>query len=251
MHEYVVVGLLLVLICVAAYLAHKIRRIHLQGFEILTRAEFIQREAGSLFAQIQALGNLEKLLELPLGLPALRGWAGSPDFLLHVSRHALSKQPNVVVECSSGASTVVLARCMQINGMGHVYSLEHDKVYADKTTQMLADRGLSQWATVIHAPLVPHAGLPSPWYDRSVFLPEMQQVEMVVVDGPPNAIGPLARYPAVGALMDRLSGSFHLFLDDADRPEEKEAVARWKQEWPELVAESLQAEKGLTVVRRT
>lgn len=247
---YLTVALLMMLLGGVAYLAHKIRRIHLQGFEILSNLEFIRHEAGSIFGQVQALGNLERLLGLPQGLPSLRGWAGSPDFLLHVSRHVLAHQPTTVVECSSGASTVVLARCLQLNGKGHVYSFEHDKLYADKTAQLLAERGLSDWASVIHAPLVPNPSAPSPWYDCAVFPEAMQQIDMVVVDGPPNAVGPLARYPAIPALKDRLAPDFHLFLDDANRPEEKEVVRRWQQEMPELVVESIEAEKGLVLLHR-
>jgi hypothetical protein len=245
------VGLLIVLAVVAfCYLAHKIRRLHLQGFETLAHLRAIRLESDHLFSQIQALGLLERLLDLPLGLPALRGWAGSPDFLLHLSRHALATKPSVVAECSSGSSTVVLARCMQLNGGGHVYSLEHDALYADKTRQLLEERGLSPWATVIHAPLVPDPAWPSPWYDAAAFPAQMQQIELLVVDGPPNAVGPLARYPALGALGQRLAARFHLFLDDADRPEELAAVERWRQEVPGLALERPPAEKGLAVLSR-
>ena len=73
---------------------------------------------------------------------------------------------------------------------------------------------------------------------------------MLVVDGPPNAIGPLARYPALGALGERLAAKFHVFLDDADRPEETDTVQRWKKESPDLASETLQAEKGLVVLSR-
>lgn len=250
MGSYSVELLALIGVVAFCYLAHKIRRLHLQGFEALDHLQAIRAETDHLFGQIQALGLLDRLLNLELGLPTLRGWAGSPDFLLLLARHVLGKKPQVVVECSSGSSTVVLARCLQMNGCGHVYSLEHDAHYAGKTRRLLEERGLQTWATVIHAPLVPNPAWPSPWYDPMVFPAEMQQIELLVVDGPPNAVGPLARYPALAGLAQRLAAKFHLFLDDADRPEELDVVQRWRQEVPELELYRPTAEKGLAVLSR-
>jgi len=243
-------GLAGVAVLLLVYLAHKTRRVHQQGFEVLEQLRAIRLESDHLFSQLQSLGQLERLLALPQGLPPLRGWAGSPDFLLQLARHALSARPEVVVECSCGASTVVLARCLQMNGAGHVYSLEHDAFYADQTRRLLDERGLGDWATVLHAPLLPDPAWPSPWYDRAVFPAQMQSIDLLVVDGPPNAVGPLARYPALSALASRLGERFHLFLDDADRPQEREVVERWQQELPGLSLQRPRAEKGLAVLSR-
>ena len=39
-------------------------------------------------------------------LPALSGWAASPDLLLLLAEHAHGLQPEVVVGCSSGAAAL-------------------------------------------------------------------------------------------------------------------------------------------------
>lgn len=57
------------------------------------------------------------------------------------------------MECSSGASTIVLAQSAKLNGRGHVFSLEHDRDYATKSRVELEKQSLSDWATVIDAPL--------------------------------------------------------------------------------------------------
>ncbi len=43
---------------------------------------------------------------------------------------------------------------MQLNARGHVYSLEHDPEYAEKTRKELQKHNLDEWATIIDAPLM-------------------------------------------------------------------------------------------------
>ena len=113
----------------------------------------LDRSAYVVLSQIEAANALNSLLRTTHPLPPTRGWAASPDFLLALAKHALRVKPEVMVECSSGTSTIVLARCAQINGIGHVYSLEHDEKYAQQSRNQLVEQGLSQFATVIDAPL--------------------------------------------------------------------------------------------------
>lgn len=225
----------------------KIRLIHIQAFEILDHTRATRFEAEHLFSQIQCLALLEKTLGMYQVLPLMRGWAGSPDFLLQLARHALSKRPLVAAECSSGVSTLVLARCMQLNGQGHVYSLEHESEFAEKTRVMLKEHGLDTWATVVDAPLVvgPEG---TPWYAETAFPAVMREIELLAVDGPPQAVGRLARYPALPRLLGRMASEFSVFVDDAARPDEREMVTRWQREIPRLQVHELRAEKGLVLV---
>ena len=163
---WVAIGVWLIgLGAVCGVVLHKVRRVHLMMFAIRSDAERTRREVEVLYQQIESLEGLNRMLNLDVPLPALRGWAGSPDFLLAVARHAFSAKPVRVIECSSGASTIVLARCAQLAGRGHVFSLEHDRLYAQRTRAELASRGLEDWATVVDAPLAPCpvAGN-QPWY---------------------------------------------------------------------------------------
>ncbi len=240
----------LILVCCFAvlvgtlYIFHKIRKIHLMLFDVARDAQDAARESGALFSQLQALGELQSLLRLSEAMPPLRGWVGSPDFLLQVAQHVLGRKPVHVLECSSGASTLVIARCLQLLGRGHVYSLEHEPGFAQKTRELLASHGVAAYATVIDAPLVAAEGH-GPWYSTDG-LPQLPEgFGLLVVDGPPSAVGPLARYPAMPRLRKYLSGDFSVYVDDADREDEKAMVARWLREFPELRAESLVAEKGL------
>lgn len=245
--NFILLGGLVLLLVLALVALHKLRRMHVMLHHIQQDSEEARREVGALFGQLQALQALDRLLNLPHSLPPLRGWAGSPDMLLQVAQRVLATRPQVVLECSSGASTVVAARCCQLTGHGHVYSLEHEAEYAAKTRELLARQGLSEWATVVHAPLETGAdGLV--WYRDSALPGEATGAELLVVDGPPAGKDGLARFPALPRLRHRLANRFALMLDDADRPGEREVVARWLKLDPSLGAEWLHCEKGLAVV---
>lgn len=241
--------------CVASLAAtvialRKIRSVHLVSFELRQRLTETETEVKALYAQIQALLALERLLDLPQALPAMRGWAGSPDFLLKVAQTARALRPGTVLECSSGVSTLVLARCLQLQGHGHVYSLEHEAEYAAKTRCLLEEHGLTSFATVVHAPLVQRDGF-SPWYDESKLPSTLPPVDLLVIDGPPAALAEQARYPALPRLIDRLAPSVTVMLDDAGRPDELALVKRWIQQWPAFKSDYLPMEKGLAVLHRS
>jgi predicted O-methyltransferase YrrM len=237
---------LLVLLCVAVFACyHKIRQVHLKAFAD-------QRLAGerldNLFTQVESLLALYSDLKPAMGLPSTRGWAGSPDFLRHVARVATAQRPVNIVECSSGTSTVVLARVVQLNGVGHVYSLEHQPLWAQKTRDELAPQGLSAFATVLDAPLREHrlGNTMHKWYDTAGLPP---QIDMLVVDGPPQDTQAQARYPAVPVLLSRLTPGARVLLDDAARADERSTVQRWQKEFGLVIDQELSAEKGITMLR--
>lgn len=237
----VLFGVLLLL----SYCFYKIKRIDTHVFELLFQVRKIQHtDLVDIFQQHQHLSTLDHELSLSHPLPPTRGWAASPDFLLTIARHAHDAKPMRIVECSSGVSTLVLASCMRDNGQGHVYSLEHDEAYARMTEANLEREGLSQWATVLRAPLTDHkiGGKRFSWYDDKV-LPE-GNIDMVVIDGPPHLVGDMARYPAGERLFKRLSNGGVVFADDAHRPEEVPTFEAWRRDFPTFEEAYRHCEKG-------
>ena len=182
--EYLQTFILALILVLVALAYRKIRKLHIASFELVERSRDIDRETKQTYHQIQAYIDLKALLALDQPLPRLRGWAASPDFLLEIAKHAIKEKPRCIVECSSGASTLVLARCAQLSNTGHVYSLEHDEKFAEITRRNLRDLGLEDWGTVVHAPLEP-AGLDfrGDWYAAEAY-EQFQGVDMLVVDGP-------------------------------------------------------------------
>lgn len=228
------------------YIVFKLRRIHFRLFE---NDRLAQIRSDNQYAQLTTLHALESELNLQTSLPATRGWAASPDFLLHVLRVAQRVKPQVVVECSSGTSTVVIARALQLAGEGHLFSLEHDPVYAQRTRDELRRHGLEQHATVIDTPLVEVsvAGNRARWYKHSE-VPD--GIDMLVIDGPPIGTQPLARFPAVPLLLDRMNKQSQVILDDANRTDERKSVERWIKEFGLVSSGDLHAEKGIAVLHR-
>ena len=137
---------------------------------------------------------------------------------------------------------------MQMNNAGHVYSLEHDAHYAAQTRLLLERHGLSEWATVLDAPLTQRQidGVNWLWYATDALPP--LAFDMLAIDGPPQATGNMARYPAGPLLFPLLGPGAAVFMDDADRPDERAMLARWKVEFPDFVQSSRQCEKGCAVL---
>lgn len=236
----------LTLLVLALYMLHKLRLVHILLHDVRDQS---RHDSAGLFRQMEALQGLYVELDLKHSLPPTRGWAASPDFLLELARHARSTQPKTVVECSSGTSTLVLARCMQLNGAGMVFSLEHDAEYARLTRAQLRRHGLEDWAQVLEAPLHPHAlgGEKWRWYDISA-LPAWLEIDLLVIDGPPQATRSLARYPAGPLLFPSLARGASVFLDDAARPDERTVLQRWQKEFPALEQSGRHCEKGCAVL---
>jgi predicted O-methyltransferase YrrM len=244
------IGILGAGVALVAFTLYKVRNMHRMLFRLSRQvSEVLPRQLDEQFRQLEALANLRAEIE-PVGiLPPTRGWAASPDFLVVVASAAREHRPQCVVECSSGVSTIVLARCMQKNGSGHVYSLEHDPIYAVRTRDHLVRLGLAEWATVIDAPLeeqVIDQGVHR-WYAKDK-LPGHLTIDMLIIDGPPADTQSLARYPAGPVLFPRLSENGRVYLDDADRQDEREIVARWLARFAMLQHANIPTEKGCVML---
>lgn len=174
-------------------------------------------------------------------------WSAAPDFLDLIVRHALALRPETLVECGSGVTTLMLARCCQINGTGHVHSLEHQASFAARTREALARHALSAYASVIDAPL-PAVKLSCQafhWYDLAGLT--AQNIAMLVIDGPPGKLQPNARYPALPLLQDRLAEHCTVILDDAAREDERLCVTMWQTALPHLDHHHVALERGCSL----
>lgn len=213
-------------------------------------AEAAERRARGLYARFEDLLALYRDLEPDRSLPRTRGWAAGPELLRFLYEEVRTHRRARLLECGSGTTTVVLAHAMRSLGSGKVTALEHDPRYAALTRGELADRGLEEWAEVVDAELVdvPVEGAVWRWYDPAAIPPG--QIDMLVVDGPPGATGPEARYPALPLLADRLTEDALIVLDDSDRPDERAIARRWTERFPQFRSRHLGHERGTLVLRR-
>ena len=193
---------------------------------------------------------LEKMLGFEKALPVTEHWSAAPDFLKIISDYCLEKKPQVIVECSSGTSSLVLSQCCKLNRTGYVYSLENGEKFVTQTSQQLDDFSLSEYCDVIHAQLqdVQLNSDSFQWYALNDF-PNVE-IDMLVIDGPPGFLQKHSRYPALPMLNERLAEHCAIFLDDAARDDEQELVRRWLKAYPEFQAEYIENERGCFILKR-
>ncbi len=203
--------------------------------------------------QTQAHLNLARLTSLEGRLPPLGGWAASADLMVLVLDELLKRRPGLVVECGSGTSTVLLALTIREHGLPtRVVALEHDERFYSATRAMLEQHGLFDVAEVRLAPLTATSlsDHPTRWYAESA-LAGLEDIGLLLVDGPPAWTGSEARYPAVPLLCERLAPSAVVVADDTIREEDRLVAERWRTMLPGFGVETLtDLQKGAVVFRR-
>ncbi len=217
------------------------REVRIQGRRTI---DAIEAAEARLFSQLEALDWLHVELQLAHPLPATRGYAAAPDALVELVRIIDREAPGTVLELGSGVSTIVMARRLQQLGRGRLVALEHLPEHAERTRAELLSQGLADVASVVDAPLEVVSVGPATWswYELGPEVPVV--IDALFVDGPPGATGSLARYPALPLLRDRLAPAATIFVDDGDRPDEREMVRRWQSEVDGLQANHLPLVKG-------
>lgn len=181
---------------------------------------------------MQALAPLSSKF-LPWSQAAMR-----PSGLLAVLNDVVINRRRSIVECGGGVSTFYISRLLRERGEGgHLFSIENDQDWASLLQQSLDKEGLSEWATVVFAPLAPtsHGWNGSgAWYseEKLACISDKGKIDLLIVDGPPAYSTELryARYPAVPFFKSSLAEDYTVVLDDINRRGEQEIAERWGQE---------------------
>lgn len=157
----------------------------------------------------------------------LHGWANetmspSEAYLYAVWRHA-AETPGPVLECGSGLTTLVLGAAKR-NSRHGVWTLEHDRFWANTSQAALRRHGIGN-VVVCHAPLRDYGEFD--WYEPQCAL--AADFSFVLCDGPPGTTRG-GRYGLIPVLGKYLRPGCVILLDDATRPGERAALARWHRE---------------------
>lgn len=211
----------------------------------------LQVEQVQHYWQIEALFSIYNSVRITHPLPPMRLWAASPDFVALAVSLIRQHKPQIVFEVGSGVSTLVCSYALRENGGGHLLSLEHDAHFAQVTQENIVAHGLNDIARVIHAPLKPVQvnGEARTWYDLDAV--ELPVIDLLIVDGPPEGTGKLARYPALPLLFEHLKPGAHVLVDDFMRDDEYEMVNRWLAEYGLTVIRTFANEKGAVILQKT
>jgi len=108
-----IVSALLAVLVVVLIVLIGILLVKLRSLRVVALSAATKRDIDNLYSQIEAFESLHQELGFDRALPRLRGNNVSPDFLRELAQHVGRRRPQYVVECGSGATTVVLAKAMK------------------------------------------------------------------------------------------------------------------------------------------
>lgn len=192
------------------------------------------------YRELRAFINLQPMLNntfLPYSF-----WAMEPSNILNLLSTVQYQKYRTVVECGAGVSTLAIGKLLMQNGEGHIFSLEEDKNWYDVMCSAVAHDGLTDYVTILYAPLEHNALSGELWYtDAAVqlVLAQAGHIDVLLVDGP-KSIAPLSRYPALPTFASALDSASLVVLDDSKRSYEQEVIRRWSKSF-DLQVEHLNA----------
>ena len=179
-------------------------------------------------------------------LPNLGSWKADTGLLTLVADHILAAKPKTVVEFGTGASTLIVAKALELAGGGAFTSFEQHPEFVQATRDWLAQYDLEADLRAVQLRPSP-AGWSGLWYDHGE-LPG--SIDFLLIDGPPWTIHPFTR-GAAATVFDRIAPGGVIMLDDAARPGERVVARRWRREWPDFEFRLVKAgTKGTLVGRR-
>lgn len=202
--------------------------------------------------KIQAIGEIQNLLTFRAPIPAMNGWAATPELAVTVLKEIIRNKPNTIVELGSGVTTLINGYGLEkYNPKGKMISIDHDSDYAAITNSEIELHGLENVVELRVAPLkkVNINSTAQTWYDSSAF--EFKaKIDLLIVDGPPVKTEKYARYPALPVLHEHLSDSCTIIIHDTKRKQESAIVKNWLNEFPSFQESKLRTDKGISVLSR-
>ena len=183
-----------------------------------------EREARTEARELWGLSGLATEDGRPLPPPG--GWALGPDAIRYVLQWMDLHASQQIVELGPGTSSVLLTRAG--SGVRSFYGVEHDRKYLTAVEELLAYHQVSNYR-LIHAPLERQSvdGNDVDWYAVAGLDELPRQVDVLIVDGPPNLGGVGSRAPAWPLLRNRMKSGALVLVDDTSRADESEMVGRW------------------------
>lgn len=172
------------------------------------------------------------------------GWALPLDVAKAMSAELLNQGRKLnILEMGSGLSTVVLSRFVDLVPGSQLWTLEHDREHLARTVELVNRHTV--FTPAVHLKLAELGPVEAGVCYSPGALPRGVAFDFVLVDGPPGGVGRAETLPMV---WPRLASNFQIWLDDFQRPGERDAVGRWLTKFPvQATAEDLG--RGLAIIR--
>lgn len=166
-------------------------------------------------------------------------WSMNPMAMLHALNISSGMQAQSIVEFGSGATTLYLAQQLKLeNRKTPFISIESNKEWKILIEKQLAIYDLQDYVQLVLAPVVPITKdyayeNQETWYDQNIVnqaVKAVNQIDLIIVDGPFGGSTPYARYSAYPVLKDKTHSKSVWLLDDTNRSEEAEISKAWQKE---------------------
>jgi predicted O-methyltransferase YrrM len=180
-------------------------------------------------------------------------WAAEADLAAIVVRELEYRVPELVVECGSGVTTLVIADQLRRLGRGRLISLEHDEGFAATIRGRLDEANLAEWVTVVDLPLQQTTvrGTTVDWYSQAAVAQAVDApIDLLFIDGPPQR-SRWARWAGLELLYDSLSPQAVVIADDGRTSTVRAAANRWVADHADLELYWIDTVKGTWMVRRS
>lgn len=207
----------------------------------------VKNNSANAVRQLQSFIGMQEYFAtgvLPAFNSEAHNWPISADFALCLMRQLVLKPYDLVIEFGSGMSTVIVAKSLALmaerNGARQTQfvSFEHLDSYYQQTLDYVQQAGLEKAVQLILAPIEDWQAVDGqvyPYYSCQSTLAKLAKQRqasrkriLVIVDGPPAATGPQARYPAGPLLMEHFPNAhIDILMDDYIREDEKQVVQHW------------------------
>jgi predicted O-methyltransferase YrrM len=204
------------------------------------------------YQQRQSLVEIHNALLLSLRHPQVympvSDYTMKPNNLMILEATFLSKKPNLTLELGSGLSTHLLSSLVKNENKGRVVTFDHDLEWIKLTQLYLKHNGLAELSEIIHVPLVKHDNKNYEWYDYKAHQEKISDIDLLVVDGPPSVFNEMIREGALTYLYDLLNDDAVIFIDDAARKGERQIVANWLKQYPQLKIHKFDTLTGVCII---
>lgn len=198
----------------------------------------VKASRDSLPSEIVELAALrDYLVDGEAHLPALGGWPlGAPAIISLGRKIASGEISGNIAEFGGGASTIWIAAALRRARMKtRFFSIDHDSYYLAKTAREIEKHNLGEFVELVHAPIARYSfnEQSKQWYDEAA-LEQIEDLGLLIVDGPPGSIDKEVRLPSLFFAASRMRENAWVYLDDCHRPEEQQIAERWLEAFPGL-----------------
>ena len=132
---------------------------------------------------------------------------------------------------------------------GNLVSIEHDVEYADVKRREVMNAGLADVVDirVLTIKENDHTPFGHPWYDMCG-IEDLREIDLVLVDGPPQSFGKEVRYPGIAVMRERLAPTGQIICDDTKRRGESNIKSALLERFDDILIKDVPMSRGCFVV---